>query len=184
MPLFFRSKTVREEDHDQRRVRRRSNTAGRAVASNKLQAWGLPESDDTPLSKDQALARLSFWSQSQIFWRDSVTSSNKSESPSSSSSSSPETDDSLPGDRALLRMRTRSVGKERGSDLASRGHNILWTPSVSKVSTTMGVFDSQSERVRSKIDHLMGKVCDRKDATDLRDRLEEIMLVETSVRKF
>eukprot|EP00746_Dinoflagellata_sp_MGD_P069237 gnl/MRDRNA2_/MRDRNA2_28377_c0_seq1.p1 gnl/MRDRNA2_/MRDRNA2_28377_c0~~gnl/MRDRNA2_/MRDRNA2_28377_c0_seq1.p1 ORF type:complete len:179 (-),score=22.46 gnl/MRDRNA2_/MRDRNA2_28377_c0_seq1:400-936(-) len=178
MPPFLRSKTVRE-DHDHRGLKRRSNTVGRAATVNKLAALRLSESDDALFSEDHALAGLRFWNQSQSFWRDGPTSLNKPDlsPPSSSSSSSPESDGSLPGDRALLRMRTRNIGK---SNLASHGHNILCTPPVS--SKTLEVFDSQSDRVRSKIDRLVGKVC--ADATDLRGRLEERMLVETSVGKF
>jgi len=76
----------------------------------------------------------------------------------------------LPGDQVLAQMRMRSL--DRGGDFKPRREIIVWTPPACNASKSMENVESQSERVRSKLDRIMGRI--RADAVDLRDRLEEM----------
>lgn len=135
-----------------------------------LEAWGIPESDEAPLPDDQVLARLKFWSQSQNFWGDRVKTEKKPETGAECL---------LPGDQALLQMRRRNVSN--GTRLALCGQQTLKLALPATNSTKNAeVYESQSMRVRSKLDQLMGKV--RADAADLRERLDDMLYSQNTVK--
>eukprot|EP00746_Dinoflagellata_sp_MGD_P164979 gnl/MRDRNA2_/MRDRNA2_93991_c0_seq1.p1 gnl/MRDRNA2_/MRDRNA2_93991_c0~~gnl/MRDRNA2_/MRDRNA2_93991_c0_seq1.p1 ORF type:complete len:177 (+),score=27.48 gnl/MRDRNA2_/MRDRNA2_93991_c0_seq1:125-655(+) len=75
----------------------------------------------------------------------------------------------IAGDQTLARLKSRDLD---GTNLSSHGQRVLWSPPIDKQSGSMQGFESQSERVRSKLDRIYQKIC--VDFTDLQERLDDM----------